>query len=148
MSISFDIIVTNGLYPLIYWRINQEQNPSAASWKNMSETPVSLKSYPRSSFGRVRLLSISPQGAVVRCQTKVHNCKCSYLLLYFLVLLSKVLLLIEFCFIISLIFLIFSSCPKYTSLGCALLFDNVQFVLLGIISEGRIQVLLKPNKLI
>ena len=64
MSISFDIIVTNGLYPLIYWRINQEQNPSAASWKNMSETPVSLKSYPRSSFGRVRLLSISPQRTV------------------------------------------------------------------------------------
>ena len=89
MSISFDIIVTNGLYPLIYWRINQEQNPSAASWKNMSETPVSLKSYPRSSFGRVRLLSISPQGAVVRYQTKVHNCKCSYLLLYFIVLLKS-----------------------------------------------------------
>ena len=53
----------------------------------------------------------------VRCQTKVDNCKCSYLLLYFIVLLSKILLLIEFCFIISLIFLIFSPYPKYTSLG-------------------------------
>ena len=40
----------------------------------------------------------------VRCQTKVHNCKCSYLLLYFIVLLSKILLLIEFCFIVSRIF--------------------------------------------
>jgi len=28
---------------------------------------------------------------IVRCQTKVHNCKCSYLLWYFIVLLSKIL---------------------------------------------------------
>ena len=61
---------------------------------------------------------------VVRCQTKVHNCKCSYLLWYFLVLLSKILLLIEFCFIISLIFLIFSPCPKYTSLCVRLSNDS------------------------
>ena len=38
----------------------------------------------------------------VRCQTKVHTCECSYLLWYFLVLLSKILLLIEFCFITSI----------------------------------------------
>ena len=60
----------------------------------------------------------------VRCQTKVHNCKYSYLLRYFIVLLSKILLLIEFCFIISLIFLIFSPCPKYTSLGVRLSNDS------------------------
>ena len=60
----------------------------------------------------------------VRCQTKVHNCKCSYLLLYFLVLLSKILFLIEFCFMISLIFLIFSPYPKYTSLGVRLSNDS------------------------
>ena len=65
--------------------------------------------------------------SAVRYQTKVHNCKCSYLLLYFIVLLSKILLLIEFCFIISLIFLIYSPCPKYTSLGvrwCVWVFYN------------------------
>ena len=60
----------------------------------------------------------------VRCQTKVHNCKCSYLLWYFIVLLSKILLLIDFCFIISLIFLIFSPWPKYTSLGVRLSNDS------------------------
>ena len=60
----------------------------------------------------------------VCCQTKVHNCNCNYLLLYFIVLLSKILLLIEFCFIISLIFLIFSPCPKYTSLGVRLSNDS------------------------
>ena len=60
----------------------------------------------------------------VHCQTKVHNCKCSYLLWYFIVLLSKILLLIEFCFIISLIFLSFSPCPKYTSLGVRLSNDS------------------------
>ena len=63
---------------------------------------------------------LSSNNKFVRCQTKVHNCKCSYLLWYFLVLLSKILFLIEFCFIISLIFLIFSPCPKYTSLGVRL----------------------------
>ena len=61
---------------------------------------------------------------IVRCQTKVHNCKYSYLLWYFIVLLSKILLLIDFCFIISLIFLIFSPCPKYTSLGVRLSNDS------------------------
>ena len=50
---------------------------------------------------------------IVRCQTKVYNCKCCYLLWYFLVLLSKILLLIEFFFIRSRVFLIFSHCPKY-----------------------------------
>ena len=60
----------------------------------------------------------------VRCQTKVHNCKCSYLPWYFIVLLSKILLLIDFCFIISLIFLIFSPCPKYTSLCVRLSNDS------------------------
>ena len=63
-------------------------------------------------------------GSPVRCQTKVHNCKYSYLLWYFIVLLSKNLLLIEFCFINSLIFLIFSPCPKYTSLGVRLSNDS------------------------
>ena len=58
----------------------------------------------------------------VRCQTKVHNCKYSYLLWYFI--LSKILLLIEFCFIIFLIFLIFFPCPKYTSLGVWLSNDS------------------------
>ena len=61
---------------------------------------------------------------IVRCQTKVHNCKYSYLLWCFIVLLSKILLLIEFCFTISLIFLIFSPCPKYTSLGVRLSNDS------------------------
>ena len=65
---------------------------------------------------------------LVRCQTKVHNCKCSYLLWYFIVLLSKILLLIEFCFIISLIFLIFSPCPKYTSLGVRLSNDYINLL--------------------
>ena len=54
----------------------------------------------------------------------MHNCKYSYLLWYFIVLLSKILLLIDFCFIISLIFLIFSPCPKYTSLGVRLSNDS------------------------
>ena len=61
---------------------------------------------------------------IVRCQTKVHNCKYSYLLWCFIVLLSKILLSIDFCFIISLIFLIFSPCPKYTSLGVRLSNDS------------------------
>ena len=42
----------------------------------------------------------------VRCQIKVHNCKCSYLCCNIILLFSEILLLIEFCFIISLIFLI------------------------------------------
>ena len=60
----------------------------------------------------------------VRCQTKVHNCKCSYLCCNIILLFSEILLLIEFCFIISLIFLIFSPCPKYTSLGVRLSNDS------------------------
>ena|GEM_PF-2403594 len=56
----------------------------------------------------------------VRCQTKVHNCKCSYLCCNIILLFSEILLLIEFCFIISLILLIFSPWPKYTSLGVRL----------------------------
>ena len=60
----------------------------------------------------------------VRCQTKVHNCKCSYLCCNFILLFSEILLLIEFCFIVSLIFLIFSPCPKYTSLGVRLSNDS------------------------
>ena len=60
----------------------------------------------------------------VRCQTKVHNCKYSYLLCNFILLFSEILLLIEFCFIVSLIFLIFSPCPKYTSLGVRLSNDS------------------------
>ena len=39
----------------------------------------------------------------VRCQIKVHNCKYSYLLCNFILLFSELLLLIEFCFIVSLI---------------------------------------------
>ena len=54
----------------------------------------------------------------------MHNCKYSYLLWCFIVLLSKILLLIEFCFIIFLIFLIFSPCPKYTSIGVRLSNDS------------------------
>ena len=46
----------------------------------------------RMSFYTINMMS-------VRCQTKVHNCKYSYLLWYFIVLLSKILLLIDFCFI-------------------------------------------------
>ena len=61
---------------------------------------------------------------VVRCQTKVHNCKCSYLCCNIILLFSEILLLIEFCFIVSLIFLIFSPCPKYTSLGVRLSNDS------------------------
>ena len=38
----------------------------------------------------------------VRCQIKVHNCKCSYLCCNFILLFSEILLLIEFCFIVSL----------------------------------------------
>ena len=60
----------------------------------------------------------------VRCQIKVHNCKCSYLCCNIILLFSEILLLIEFCFIISLIFLIFSPCPKYTSLGVRLSNDS------------------------
>ena len=45
----------------------------------------------------------------VRCQIKVHNCKCSYLCCNFILLCSEILLLIEFCFIVSLISLI----PQY-----------------------------------
>ena len=68
----------------------------------------------------VLLLSIF----LVRCQTKVHNCKYSYLLCNIILLLSEILLLIEFCFIVSLIFLICSPCPKYTSLGVRLPNDS------------------------
>ena len=60
----------------------------------------------------------------VRCQTKVLNCKCSYLCCYFFLLCSEILLLIEFCFIASLILLISSPCPKYTSLGVRLSNDS------------------------
>ena len=62
--------------------------------------------------------------ASVRCQIKVHNCKCSYLCCNIILLFSEILLLIEFCFIVSLIFLIFSPCPKYTSLGVRLSNDS------------------------
>ena len=44
---------------------------------------------------------------IVRCQAKVHNYKCSYLLWNFIALLLKILSFIEFYFIISRIFLIF-----------------------------------------
>ena len=64
------------------------------------------------------------QANYVRCQIKVHNCKYSYLCCNFILLFSEILLLIEFCFIISLIFLIFSPCPKYTSLGVRLSNDS------------------------
>ena len=57
---------------------------------------------------------------IVRCQIKVHNCKYSYLCCDFILLCSEILLLIEFYFIASLIFLIFSPWPKYTSLGVRL----------------------------
>ena len=60
----------------------------------------------------------------VRCQIKVHNCKCSYLCCNFIFLFSEILLLIEFYFIVSLIFLIFSPYPKYTSLGVRLSNDS------------------------
>ena len=50
---------------------------------------------------------------IVRCQTKVHNYKCSYLCCNIILLFSEILLLIEFCFIRSRVFLIFSHCPKY-----------------------------------
>jgi len=39
----------------------------------------------------------------------VHNCKCSYLRCNFILLFSEILLLIEFRFIVSLIFLFFDS---------------------------------------
>ena len=60
---------------------------------------------------------------IVRCQTKVHNKKYSYLCWYFILLFSKILLLIEFRFIVSLILLLFSPCSKYTSLGIRLSSD-------------------------
>ena len=60
----------------------------------------------------------------VRCQTKVHNCKYSYLLCSFILLFSEILLLIEFCFIISLILLISSPWPKYIYLGVRLSNDS------------------------
>ena len=60
----------------------------------------------------------------VRCQIKVHNCKCSYLCCNIILLFSEILLLIEFCFIVSLILLIFSPWPKYTSLGVRLSNDS------------------------
>ncbi|MFC2299520.1 MAG: RhuM family protein [Segatella oulorum] len=66
----------------------------------------------------------APDGKVVRCQTKVHNCKCSYLCCNIILLFSEILLSIEFCFIVSLIFLIFSPWPKYTSLGVRLSNDS------------------------
>ena len=59
----------------------------------------------------------------VRRQTKVHNCKYSYLLCSFILLFSEILLLIEFCFIVSLILLISSPWPKYTSLGVMWLYE-------------------------
>ena len=62
-------------------------------------------SQPLNHFSLNSYLITSSSSLSLICQTKVHNCKCSYLLLYFIVLLSKILLLIEFCFIISLIFL-------------------------------------------
>ena len=61
---------------------------------------------------------------IVRCQTKVHNKKYSYLCWYFILLFSKILLLIEFRFIVPLILLIFSPCPKYTSLWVRLSYDS------------------------
>ena len=61
---------------------------------------------------------------IVRCQIKVHNCKCSYLCCNIILLFSEILLLIEFCFIVSLILLISSPCPKYTSLGVRLSNDS------------------------
>ena len=60
---------------------------------------------------------------IVRCQTKVHNKKYSYLCWYFILLFSKILLLIEFRFIVSLILLLFSPYSKYTSLGIRLSSD-------------------------
>ena len=63
--ISFDIIVTKGLYPLMYCKINHEQKPSAASSKSISEAPYSVRATPWSSLGRVNSLSISPQGAAL-----------------------------------------------------------------------------------
>ena len=62
--------------------------------------------------------------SIVRCQTKVHNCKCSYLCCNIILLCSEILLLIEFCFIVSLILLIFSPWPKYTSLAVRLSNDS------------------------
>ena len=74
------------------------------------------------------IITIGENGKIhiptVRCQTKVHNCKYSYLCCNIILLFSEILLLIEFCFIISLIFLIFSPCPKYTSLGVRLSNDS------------------------
>ena len=61
---------------------------------------------------------------IIRCQIKVYNCKYSYLLCSFILLCSEILLLVVFCFIVSLILLIFSLCPKYTSLGVRLSNDS------------------------
>ena len=77
--------------------------------------------------GNVNMSQLKPELShklIVRCQTKVHNCKCSYLCCNIILLFSEILLLIEFCFIISLIFLIFSPCPKYTSIGVRLSNDS------------------------
>ena len=41
----------------------------------------------------------TPMTDSVRCQIKVHNCKCSYLCCNIILLFSEILLLIEFYFI-------------------------------------------------
>ena len=71
-------------------------------------------------FEHLKRLKRGGLSLLVRCQIKVHNCKCSYLCCNIILLFSEILLLIEFCFIISLILLIFSPWPKYTSLGVRL----------------------------
>ena len=101
-----------------------------------------LYTYERASYGYIKsitrhdgrnaIVAWNCQPAVcrdyqiepVRCQTKVHNCKYSYLLCNIILLFSEILLLIEFCFIVSLILLISSPCPKYTSLGVRLSNDS------------------------
>ena len=81
--------------------------------------------YQKYATGGVNALRETPyRRQTVRCQIKVHNCKCSYLCCNIILLFSEILLLIEFCFIVSLIFLIFSPCPKYTSLGVRLSNDS------------------------
>ena len=50
-------------------------------------------------FEHLKRLKRGGLSLLVRCQIKVHNCKCSYLCCNIILLFSEILLLIEFCFI-------------------------------------------------
>ena len=95
--------------------------PSWAHSKTCISNMIKMK---KTYFMTMAMMACLSLPVIVRCQIKVHNCKYSYLCCNIILLFSEILLLIEFCFIISLIFLIFSPCPKYTSLGVRLSNDS------------------------